>query len=268
MGLSRSILCPLHPSPSLLCAPGGCLGELPTRLPFSGFWLGLASGSLGGREGGQGISPSWWSWVGRIPSGPQPSRRAGLPAPGSRTCSLLQSHTGKVSTTTRCLIKVISPQPHPHAFLLLVPTDSSHFPTLRVPYVVCWGGCEFLRTAVTNYHQLVDLEEQNFILSKLSSPGVQQPSASCWQGQALLEGSSGDSVLDISLNFWCCQPASLGIVGLSCSCLTPVSAFFMTLCLCIPSLPRKTPVGTSLVVHWLRLCSQDREPGFDCCSGN
>ena len=94
-------------------------------------------------------------------------------APGSRTCSLLQSHTGKVSTTARCLVNVISPQPHPHSFLLLVPTDSSHFPTLGVPSVLCWGGCEFLRTAVTNYHQLGGLEEQNFIFSNLSSPGVQ-----------------------------------------------------------------------------------------------
>ena len=60
MGLFGSILCPPHPTPSLLCAPGGCLGELPTGLPCSGFWLGSASGRLGGGEAGQGISPLWW----------------------------------------------------------------------------------------------------------------------------------------------------------------------------------------------------------------
>lgn len=174
MGLSGSILCSPHPPP-VCSVPQEA--ELPTGLPRLGFRLGSASGRLGGGEGCQGISPPWWPWVGRIPSskGPSPPPQLGcrLQAPGSRTCSLLQSHTGKVSTTARFLIDVISPQPHPPSFLLLVPTDSSHFPTLRVPSVLCWGGCEFLRTAVTNYHQLGGLEEQNFILSNLSSPGVQ-----------------------------------------------------------------------------------------------
>lgn len=166
-------------------------------LPCSGFWLSLAF---------------WWGW-GQIrrsghlsslvalgwqhPSGPQPSPELGCRLRSSRTCSLLQSHTGKGSTTTRCLIKVISPQPLPPTlFCFLVPTDSSHFPTLRVPSVVCWGGCEFLRIAVTNYHQLVGLEEQNFILSKLSSPGVQQPSAAV--GRASLSRKALAETLFIS----------------------------------------------------------------------
>ena len=74
------------PTSSLLCAPGGCLGELPTGLPRSGFWLGSASGRLGGGEGGQGTSPPWWPWVGRIPSskGPRPHPQLGcrLQVPG------------------------------------------------------------------------------------------------------------------------------------------------------------------------------------------
>ena len=86
MGLFGSILCPPHPTPSLLCAPGGCLGELPTGLPCLGFWLGSASGRLGGGEVGQGISPPWWPWVGRIPSskGPSPPQQLGcrLRVPG------------------------------------------------------------------------------------------------------------------------------------------------------------------------------------------
>lgn len=136
------------PFRSILCQPPLC--SLPREAVYvncpPGF-LAWASGWVqpvgGGRRGKSGYlsSQAALGWLHPSVKDHHPLPRLScplwvpVPAPSLCLCLVLVRFLPNPGASSSCW----SHQPHQQSFLLMVSTDSSHFPTSRVPSVFWWG---------------------------------------------------------------------------------------------------------------------------------